>query len=140
MSMYYTSVRSDELYHHGVMGMKWGVRRYQNSDGTLTSAGKKKRRSEVAKSVKISQRQKSTASNESEKKKGLTDKQKRVLKTGAKIAVAGLVVYGGYKILGPKVKAARVRTKAQDAHYEEVIRQALNEPLSDVDLELLRKL
>ena len=31
-----------ELYHHGVKGMKWGVRRYQNEDGTLTAAGKKR--------------------------------------------------------------------------------------------------
>lgn len=30
------------LCHHGILGMKWGVRRYQNSDGTLTAAGKKR--------------------------------------------------------------------------------------------------
>ena len=28
--------------HHGVKGMRWGVRRYQNEDGTLTAAGKKR--------------------------------------------------------------------------------------------------
>ncbi len=30
------------LIHHGIKGMKWGVRRYQNKDGTLTDAGKKR--------------------------------------------------------------------------------------------------
>lgn len=32
----------NELYHVGVKGMKWGVRRYQNKDGSLTDAGKKR--------------------------------------------------------------------------------------------------
>lgn len=46
---------SDELYHHGIIGMRWGVRRYQNSDGTLTPAGKMRYRSSdssVTKQVK----------------------------------------------------------------------------------------
>lgn len=42
MSTYYIGgfPVSDELYHHGIKGQRWGVRRYQNDDGTLTAAGK----------------------------------------------------------------------------------------------------
>lgn len=51
-----------ELRHHGIKGMKWGIRRFQNEDGSLTNAGRKRyaddgdtaeRRKSVAKKVAI---------------------------------------------------------------------------------------
>lgn len=43
----------NELYHHGIKGQKWGIRRYQNKDGSLTTAGRKRRNefSDTEKSV-----------------------------------------------------------------------------------------
>lgn len=45
-------VNSDELCHHGVKGQKWGVRRYQNVDGTLTEKGKARLAKYQAKQLK----------------------------------------------------------------------------------------
>ena len=42
MEYEYVLTANGELYHWGIKGMKWGVRRYQNSDGSLTNAGKKR--------------------------------------------------------------------------------------------------
>ena len=41
--MEYKIYRTDELYHHGIKGQKWGIRRFQNKDGSLTKAGLKRR-------------------------------------------------------------------------------------------------
>lgn len=38
---------NDELMHYGIKGQKWGVRRFQNEDGTLTPAGRKKYKLEI---------------------------------------------------------------------------------------------
>ena len=34
-------LQDNELYHHGILGQRWGVRRFQNPDGSLTDAGKR---------------------------------------------------------------------------------------------------
>ena len=40
--MGYYAINNNELYHHGIKGQKWGVRRFQNPDGSYTAAGKRR--------------------------------------------------------------------------------------------------
>lgn len=47
---------SNELYHHGIKGMHWGVRRYQNPDGTLTNAGKRRELRDQARADKAARK------------------------------------------------------------------------------------
>lgn len=47
--MEYELYQIDELCHYGTKGMRWGIRRYQNRDGTLTEAGKKRYAKEMEK-------------------------------------------------------------------------------------------
>ena len=42
-------METEYLVHHGILGMRWGVRRYQNKDGSLTNAGQKRYNKEMTK-------------------------------------------------------------------------------------------
>lgn len=69
---------SDELYHHGILGMRWGIRRYQNKDGTLTSAGKKKRRMENQSNSKKEEKVDSTPKKKSVNELSDTELRERI--------------------------------------------------------------
>ena len=85
-----------ELYHHGIKGQKWGVRRYQNYDRTLTSSGKAR----YSKNSRVS--------SGGGKGINISPRTKQILKYSLG-AVAGLTLlaataYLGYKYGGPLAK------------------------------------
>lgn len=85
---------TDELYHHGVLGMKWGVRRYQNKDGSLTPKGKKRYSEDYNESRNIKRKGIKRMSNDDLRKVNNRDSLERTYKNnnskvGKTIAIVG---------------------------------------------------
>lgn len=96
---------SSELYHHGIKGQKWGVRRYQEPNGTLTDAGRKRYATSIKKSIA------NVKSNPEAKAK-----LKKAAKIAAVTAGTALAAYGTYRLaksgaLGDAADFIRGRTK-----------------------------
>lgn len=82
--MCYRRINQNELYHYGILGMRWGHRKEYESKGQRKKRLTKENNEEY---------------NEKKSKKPLlSDKQKKYLKIGASVALTALVSYGSYKL------------------------------------------
>ena len=82
---YVPGMTEEELYHHGILGQKWGRRRYQNLDGSYTSAGRirygvlgSKQTRKLSKDAKNRAKERTRAKNEQAKQEALEAKTARV--------------------------------------------------------------
>lgn len=93
----------DYLAHHGILGMKWGIRRFRNYDGSLTNAGRKRYDSPG------NLRYKKTAKEQEARKEKRRTRAKQIAKGLAAAALVGGAGYAAYKL---NEKAAPALAKA----------------------------
>lgn len=128
-------IYSDELCHWGVKGMKWGIRRYQNSDGTLTTAGRLRyAKKELKKDAKTERRYMRAEEKQIRKFYGPNAEAayERYDTAGAKYAKAASKVS---TVFGRKKKAAKLEEASK-----ELSEAAANLSKQSADYNRIRKL
>ena len=104
---------SDELYHYGIIGMKWGIRRYQNPDGSLTPAGRRRLEKQDTKWAK--------------------KKSRKITAQAKKLSQRELDIYGNYLLKLPNARNANGKLSAQTVNaYNRKMAELMSQKVSEI--------
>ena len=113
MWQYNYTPSSDELYHYGIIGMKWGIRRHQNPDGSLTPAGRRRLEKRDTKWAK--------------------KKSSKITAQAKKLSQRELDVYGNYLLKLPNARNANGKLSAQTVNaYNRKMAELMSQKVSEI--------
>lgn len=117
-----TFANCNELYHWGIKGMKWGVRRYQNEDGSLTAAGKKRRKNNTSNDLS------SMSNDELRKKVNRMNNEQRYIDLTRSSSVVSKVTDGVDRVtkIGVNVNQIYKTSKGDKDPYGKLAGQGIN--------------
>lgn len=128
--MYY----NNQIWHWGVKGMKWGVRRYQNADGSLTNAGKLRYTTDVAANAKKKKDNRLPEESLNDPNRWVKEDRERV----KRVVDSGSQMAGNLKTLNDKSMRIQARrtpkmdlSKMTDQEMREQINRAMLEKQYD---------
>ena len=125
MNYYYNTYYPDYLYHYGIKGQKWGVRRFQKKDGTLTNAGKKrysddfnssKPKSKHRQNLENKYMESGMSKKEAEQAAARRIKAEKYVAAAAGVTVAACAAYYAYN------KYAVDKTIKKDAGFQRIMK------------------